>query len=152
MKFIDFLRVWLTKYWIVCSTVIVIVPASYKAALWIGKVNYILNANFEMAKTLKPIIPKIDIIISRQSGLIDGQKHIQLSIDSNRDEIKCYGRILKKHVIDEAKTKQQTLDAISEFGKYYNLNYQTTPDITKKNFRPIIPGYCDLLGIPNVTH
>jgi len=133
---IDKLRLWLIQNWIFVSVVITAVPIGIKVVHWIGKMDYIVTTTFNMSRKMKPILPKIDTIFVRQ-GLMRKEIHsIKLAVDSNRSETKCLSKITEKHIVKDAKTKEDLLRAIKDFGPYWNYNPELSDTIKKKLLYP----------------
>ena len=126
------LRIFLQNNWIFISVAITVIPLSVKVIQEIVKIDYIISNTYVVSKKMEPLLPKIDTLIKNQNIVLVNQQQLKSSIDSNRFEIKVYGSILKSHVIKESKTKEDLLNAIKNFGPYWNVNYN--PDSSKKKF------------------
>jgi hypothetical protein len=124
------LRIFLQNNWIFVSVAITVIPLSVKVIQELVKIDYIISNTYVVSKKMEPLLPKIDTLIKNQNIVLVNQQQLKSSIDSNRFEIKVYGSILKRHVIKESKTKEDLLNAIKNFGPYWNVNYN--PDSSKK--------------------
>ncbi len=124
------LHLWLQNNWIFCSVAITITPLVIKGFVDLADIKNMLVSNFEMSKKIAPLLPQINQLVITEDSIKYGIRNLKLGQDSNRQSIKRLSGITEQHIIKDAKTKEDLLNAIKEFGPYWNVNYN--PDSSKK--------------------
>lgn len=124
------LRLWLQNNWIFCSVAITIAPLVIKGFVDLADIKNMLVSNFEMSKKITPLLPQINQLVISEDSIKYGIRNLKLGQDSNRQSIKRLVGITEQHIIKEAKTKEDLLNAIKEFGPLWNYK----SDSVKKKF------------------